>query len=115
MVRTATSYSRQGLRDWIVQRMTAVVLGLFSLYLLYFTFCTPNLNFELWQALFASTWMKTFSLLALLCLMLHAWIGVWTVLTDYVKPMALRLFLEVSVVVALVCYFIWGFKIIWSV
>ena len=46
-----------------------------------------------------------FTLLALFSILIHAWIGMWQVLTDYVKPLALRLVLQLAIVVALVVTF----------
>lgn len=115
MVATTSGYCRQGVRDWLIQRVSAVVLGLYLLYLTYFYLSCPVFDYAAWAGLFQQTWMKVFSLLALLALMLHAWIGIWTVLTDYIKPWALRLGLEIIVVLALLGYFVWGVQIMWSV
>lgn len=43
------------------------------------------------------------------------WIGMWQVLTDYVKPLALRLVLQLAIVVALVAYVLYGFVVVWGV
>ena len=56
-----------------------------------------------------------FTLLALFSILIHAWIGMWQVLTDYVKPLALRLMLQLVIVVALVVYVIYGFVVVWGV
>ncbi|MFN7096449.1 MAG: succinate dehydrogenase, hydrophobic membrane anchor protein, partial [Gammaproteobacteria bacterium] len=84
MVRNATSYSSNGLRDWLVQRVSAVVLGVYFLFLLVVIISHPGIDYASWQGLFAQIWMKVFTLIVLLSLFAHAWIGVWTVLTDYV-------------------------------
>lgn len=39
----------------------------------------------------------------------------WQVLTDYVKPLAVRLILQFVIVVALVIYVIYGFVVVWGV
>jgi succinate dehydrogenase / fumarate reductase, membrane anchor subunit len=65
--------------------------------------------------LYAHWTMRIFSLLALLSLFYHAWIGIWTVITDYIKPVALRLIIEIIVVLALICYLIWGIEILWGI
>ena len=58
---------------------------------------------------------KVFTLLALVSILIHAWIGMWQVLTDYVKPLALRLVLQLAIVVALVAYVLYGFVVVWGV
>ncbi len=42
-------------------------------------------------------------------------IGMWQVLTDYVKPLAIRLPLQLIIVVALLVYVIYGFVVVWGV
>lgn len=115
MVKNVTSYSGNGLRDWLVQRVSAVVLAIFTLLLLGCFLLHPDLDYVTWHTLFQNLWVKSLTLLVLLCLVLHAWIGVWTIFTDYLKCACVRIFLSSLVVLALVTFFIWGFFILWSV
>ena len=115
MVKNATSYSGSGLRDWLVQRVTAVVLAVYIIFLLGYFLCTQDIDYSRWEALFSLNSMKVATLLALLALMLHAWIGVWTIFTDYIKCVVIRIVLELIVIVALVAYFVWGLILLWSV
>ncbi|WP_117076046.1 succinate dehydrogenase, hydrophobic membrane anchor protein, partial [Klebsiella pneumoniae] len=64
---------------------------------------------------FSSAFTKVFTLLALVSILIHAWIGMWQVLTDYVKPLAVRLILQLLIVVALVAYVLYGFVVVWGV
>lgn len=64
---------------------------------------------------FASGFTKVFTLLALVSILIHARIGMWQVLTDYVKPLALRPVLQLAIVVALVAYVLYGFVVVWGV
>jgi succinate dehydrogenase / fumarate reductase membrane anchor subunit len=84
-------------------------------------FFGPELNFAEWKGLFAQTWVRIFSLAALLSTAAHAWIGMWSVSTDYLterlmgtKGTVLRLLLQAFVAVALFSYVIWGVQILWS-
>ncbi|MDP2284141.1 MAG: succinate dehydrogenase, hydrophobic membrane anchor protein, partial [Pseudohongiella sp.] len=83
MVKNVTSFGRSGLSDWVVQRVSAVILGVYFVGLLSFMLLTPELGFAEWKSLFSATWMRIASLAALLALCAHAWIGMWTVATDY--------------------------------
>lgn len=74
-----------------------------------------ELTYEVWIGFFASAFTKVFTLLALFSILIHARIGMWQVLTDYVKPLALRLMLQLVIVVALVVYVIYGFVVVWGV
>ncbi len=115
MVTNATSYTGSGLRDWLIQRTSAVVLGAYIIFLLVFFMSHPEMEYATWQGLFGQLWMKVVTFVALLSLYAHAWIGIWTVLTDYVKPVAVRVTLEVLVVLALLVYLIWGIVVVWSI
>jgi succinate dehydrogenase / fumarate reductase, membrane anchor subunit len=115
MVNSATGFSSNGVRDWLVQRVSAVLLGLYTLLLFVLFLTHPSIDYATWQGLFTQSWMKVATLLALLSLFAHAWIGIWTVLTDYIKPTGLRLPLEILVIIALLIYLLWGIDILWSV
>jgi len=104
-----------GLRDWLAQRITAVILVLYTLVLLGWLFALPELTYGSWAGMFASTWMKVLTLLALVSLIWHAWVGVRDIFMDYIKPTGLRLFLLIATIVALVGYAIWAIMILWSV
>lgn len=115
MVDSVTSYSGNGVRDWLVQRVSAVILAAYALFLLGFFIFNPYMDYVTWGGLFAHTSMKVFSLLTLLALIGHAWIGIWTVMTDYIKFYPLRIIIQVIVIVALVIYLVWGVDILWSI
>ncbi len=104
-----------GLRDWLVQRVTAVVMAVYTIVLLLALLFTPELNYGTWAGLFASSWMKVLTLLALIALVWHVWVGVRDIYMDYVKPTAVRLFLQVATIVALVGYACWAVIILWRV
>lgn len=63
---------------------------------------------------FASSFTKVFTLLTLFSILVHGWIGMWQVLTDYIKPLALRMMLQLVVVVALLVYAIYGTVVVWG-
>ena len=119
MVTMVTSLSRSGLSDWLVQRVTAVILLAYFGYVGYLLL--QGIGYEQWSALFAQTWMKVFSLLALFSLAAHAWIGMWGVLTDYLterllgpKGNVMRIAVQLLVSLSLVVYVIWGIQVIWA-
>ena len=83
MVTNITSLGRSGLSDWLMQRVSAVVLALYTVFMVAYLLFNPDLDYYAWTALFDQTWMRIFSLLAFISLAAHAWIGLWTVTTDY--------------------------------
>ncbi len=111
----ALSLTGNGLRDWLVQRITSLILAAYIIFLLGFFVCHPYLEYYSWENLFTDPWMRVFSILFLLSLVWHAWIGMWTVATDYLKPAAIRFSVMVLIIIALIAYFIWGVQILWGI
>ena len=121
MVTNATNLSRSGLSDWLIQRFTAVILGAYTLCILGSFMMTPEMDYAQWSQLFASTGMKIFSLIALACLCGHAWIGMWTIGTDYLNSRALgasataiRLVYQAGCVLLIAVYLLWGIEVFWG-
>lgn len=112
MVTNVTSLTGNGLKDWLIQRVTALYFAVYSIFLLGFLLLHPLLNYEQWAALFHHTGFKIASMLALLALSLHSWIGIWTVTTDYVKCTVMRISLQLIVMTWLLTQFIWCLMII---
>lgn len=114
MVSSVTALTRSGLRDWLVQRVTALVVGLYSIFILTYLLLHPQLEYAGWQQLFSHPIIKIGTLLTLLCIVAHAWIGMWTVFTDYIKPRSLRLIVICLMALLLLGYLVWGIQIIWG-
>lgn len=122
MVTNVTNLSRSGLYDWMAQRVSAVVLALYTLFLLGYLVFNPGLGYEEWHALFSQSWMRIFSLLTLVALSAHAWVGMWTISTDYLTPMAMgkwattvRFLFQAACGLAMFVYFVWGVQILWGI
>jgi succinate dehydrogenase / fumarate reductase membrane anchor subunit len=104
-----------GLKDWLAQRVTAVMLLIYTLILLGTVLLTSELSYGVWAELFSQAWMKVATLLAVVALIWHAWVGVRDIYMDYIKPTGVRLFLQVATVLALVGYALWAVIILWRV
>ena len=115
MVKTVRSVPHRGLRDWILQRLSAVMIVAYALWLMATLVCETNLTFAEWHHLFSLASVKIATILFLAALIIHAWIGIWTILTDYVKPILLRGVLYLVIVFMLIAFFIWGLLILGSV
>lgn len=122
MVTNVTNFSRSGLFDWMAQRVSAVVLAAYFLFLLGYLLANPGLSYADWHGLFSHTAMRIFSLLALVGLTAHAWVGMWTISTDYLTPMALgkaatavRFLFQAVCGMAMFAFFVWGVQILWGV
>lgn len=114
MVNNVTSLTGNGLKDWLIQRVTAVYFAVFSFFVIGFLIAHPDLSFATWHELFSNIWMKLAFIIALITLSLHAWVGIWTVTTDYMKSTFLRVSVQMLVVLWLLGQFIWGIMILWG-
>jgi len=101
-----------GLRDWLAQRITAVIMALYTL-IMAVVFFNNSFNYSSWKALFAQGWMRVATLLFAVSLAWHAWVGVRDILMDYVKPDGLRLALQVCTLLLLAVYVGWAIQILW--
>ncbi|MEW5943402.1 MAG: succinate dehydrogenase, hydrophobic membrane anchor protein [Pseudomonadota bacterium] len=114
MVNRVVVGAHYGLRDWLMQRVTAVVMALYAIFMLGFLLTHPPLQFADWQALFSRQWMRLASLLFFFALYLHAWVGVRDILMDYVHGTLLRLALQLAAILALIAYAAWSVQILWG-
>lgn len=103
-----------GLRDWLIQRVTAVLMAAYSLALAVYLLLQPRLSYDIWTGLFSSQPVRTFTLLFLLSLFYHAWIGIRDIVMDYVKPTGVRLVIHILVILASLLYAIWAVQILWG-
>ena len=104
-----------GLKEWIIQRVTAIVMVVFTIVLLVDYCITGSATYEGWSALFANQFMKLLSFLAFFSLFYHAWIGVRDIWMDYIKPVSARLTLQVLTVLYLVACAAYAVQILWKV
>ncbi|MDO3382079.1 succinate dehydrogenase, hydrophobic membrane anchor protein [Gilvimarinus algae] len=121
MVTAITNLGRSGLYDWLIQRLSAVAMTAYVVFLVIYLVANPELSFEQWRTLFDQLWMRVFSLITLISILAHAWIGLWAVLTDYITPMtlggkatAVRVFVQVVLGIVAITYAVWGFEILWG-
>lgn len=115
MVSNITSLTGRGLRDWLIQRISALVIGIYALVLGIFWLNHPDMDYETWRAFFACPWVKILNSIAWVSIILHAWIGLWTVTTDYLKSLWLRLTVQVLIMLSLSGLFFWGILVFWGV
>ena len=119
MVTQITSFSRSGLSDWLVQRVTSLIL--LSYFLCIGAHLVVGIDYTEWKSLFETTGMRIFTLLAVLSLVSHAWIGLWSVYTDYLtermlgpRGNLLRLAVQLGTVLILFVMVIWVIQILWG-
>jgi len=115
MVGNAATVGRTGVHDFILIRASAIVLAAYVFYLLGFFITTPDITYNVWNEFFSGLCTKVFTILALFGLLIHAWIGIWQVLSDYVKSAFLRGALQFFFAITLLSYLVMGFLTVWGV
>ena len=103
-----------GLKDWLLQRITAVIMIIFTIVLLV-AFLLGDATYEGWDGLFANQPMKLLTFLAILSLLFHAWVGVRDIWMDYIKTVGIRLTLQVLTALWLIACVGYSAQILWRV
>jgi succinate dehydrogenase / fumarate reductase membrane anchor subunit len=114
MVDRIVTGAHYGLRDWLLQRVTAVLMAVYAIFMALWLLLQPSLDHDSWTGLFSSNVVRSFSLLFLLSVFYHAWVGVRDIVMDYIKLSGLRLALHVVVILVLLMYAIWSVQILWG-
>ena len=102
-----------GMRDWLSQRITAVLMAIFTIVLLAQVIFGGPLGYDRWAGIFSTQWMKVLTFVVFISLGWHAWVGVRDIWMDYVKPVALRLTLQVATIVWLLGCMGWAVQVLW--
>ena len=113
MVNNVSTFGRNGVHDFLLIRATAIIMTLYTIYLV--SFCAfTDISYVSWTQFFGGTFTKVFTMLALVSVLIHAWIGLWQVLTDYIKCAMLRGGLQLGVIAVLFGYFFSGLFVLWG-
>ncbi|MGJ9420034.1 succinate dehydrogenase, hydrophobic membrane anchor protein [Massilia sp. CMS3.1] len=104
-----------GVRDWLAQRVTAIVMVVYTLILLGTFLTAQNFTYEGWASLFSRQWFKLFSLVTFFGLYYHVWVGMRDIWMDYVKNVGVKLTLQIATVLWLLACAAWTVQILWSV
>ncbi len=108
-------FSHRGLADWLIQRVTSLLVGTYAVGIFVYILKYQPISFSQWHTLFHYTAVKVITLIVIFSILWHAWIGLWTVFTDYVNNTRVRIALQTLVMILLITYLIWGFYILWMV
>ena len=103
-----------GLMDWLLQRLTAVLMAAYTLLLLGIALWNGGIDYALWRGLFGNAAFELATFLFMAALLYHAWIGVRDIFMDYIKPVGVRLALHFVTAAVLVAYLGWTIQILWG-
>jgi len=104
-----------GFRDWLAQRITAIVMGLYTVILLVSFLSTNDFSYNGWAGLFARQWFKIATFVTLLTMFYHVWVGMRDIWMDYVKPVIARLLLQSATILWLIACAGYAAQILWRV
>ncbi|MEY4562712.1 MAG: hypothetical protein RLZZ618_1989 [Pseudomonadota bacterium] len=102
-----------GLRDWLAQRITAVLMAIFTVALVVQVLLPGPMGYARWSGIFGHQWMKMLTFVTIIALLYHVWVGMRDVIMDYVKPVGIKLVLQVGVIVWLVGCAGWAIQVLW--
>jgi succinate dehydrogenase / fumarate reductase membrane anchor subunit len=98
-----------GMRDWLSQRVTAVLIALFTVLVL----AKGPIGYTQWSGIFSPQWMKSLTFVVILALLYHVWVGMRNVFQDYVHPYGVRFVLDVFAIVWLLFCSGWAIQVLW--
>jgi len=101
-----------GLKAWVYQRITAVYLGGFLLYMVGFFIISPPSSYEMWRSWVAQPHVSMALQLFFISLLLHAWVGIRNILIDYVHPFELRFVLLTLTGLGLLACGVWSLQVV---
>lgn len=121
MVTNVMSLGRNGLSDWVIQRLTAIILGVYTIVLLGWLVMHGDIEYLAWKNFMGSLGMQIANTLMLFSVAAHAWIGLWTVTTDYMTRLQfgnaarwVRLLTQCVIALLTFVYLMWGLVMIWG-
>jgi succinate dehydrogenase / fumarate reductase membrane anchor subunit len=104
-----------GMRLWLAQRLSAVVLVVYLVIFALLLLVKQPVGYEGWLELMSPWWWRLFTLLFFTCLVMHAWLGVRDVFKDYIFNIKLRAVMQILVDVLLIVYLCWSGVILWGI
>jgi len=101
------SFQAQGMRAWLLQRLTAVYIAIYTLALIaWFVFNLP-VSYESWSNFISHPFILISTVIFYISIFVHAWVGVRDILVDYVKPSSVRFLLLTSLAFFLIVMTMW--------
>ena len=102
-----------GLRDWLAQRVTSLLMALFTVAVVVQVMMPGPLDYTRWSGIFASQWMKVLTFVTVVALLYHVWVGMRDIWMDYIQPVGLRLALDIFTIAWLVGCAGWAIQVLW--
>lgn len=104
-----------GTGEWLWQRLSALYIGGFALYVVVRLLVAPIEGYEEWRAWLAGGGVRLGFALLLASLLIHAWTGLRSVYIDYLRPFGLRFVVSFLTGLGLVALGLWGAGVLLAV
>jgi succinate dehydrogenase / fumarate reductase, membrane anchor subunit len=105
-----------GARDWLAQRVTAALMAIFTIVVLARLLLSSGpIGYDKWAGLFAGQGMKMLTFATIVALLYHVWVGMRDIWMDYVRPVGVRLVLEIFTIIYLLGCAGWAIQVLWRV
>jgi succinate dehydrogenase / fumarate reductase membrane anchor subunit len=104
-----------GVGDWLLQRLTAVVMAIYTMVVFIGVMMVPPHTYADWKSLFSPALFRVATMLFVAALLYHAWVGMRDILMDYVKSTSIRLTAQAAVGLVLFFHLIWTASILWGI
>lgn len=102
-----------GFKDWLSQRVTATLMALFTVALIVQVLMPGAMDYDKWAGIFSSNWMKILTFVVIISFLFHVWVGMRDIWMDYIKPVGVRLGLQVFTLAWLVGCAGWAIQVLW--
>ena len=122
LVASIKNFSRNGLLEWISQRVTSIIITAYVLFVTYYLLTHPNMDYNQWRDLNGIFLMKLLNIMTVSSIALHSVIGLWGVITDYItvrllgpRAVTLNLIFQIGMIAMTLVYLVWAISIVWSI
>jgi succinate dehydrogenase / fumarate reductase membrane anchor subunit len=102
----------EGLRPWLIQRVSALVIMAWLLYAAWCYAGATEFSYPAWHAWAYAPLNSLFLGLFALALLFHAWVGMRDVILDYVHHLVLRLLILSLIQLMLILCGLWLLRIL---
>ena len=102
-----------GLRDWLAQRITSLLMAIFTVAVVVQVLLPGPMDYYKWSGIFSHQWMKVLTFITIVSMLYHVWVGMRDIWMDYVKPVSIRLSLDIATIAMLVGCAGWAIQVIW--
>jgi len=114
MVIKLLKLNRTGVENWLLIRVSGIIIFFYTIYILNFIL-TNELNYIIWRNFFSYFTTKIFTIFTFFSILIHSYIGLGQILTDYIKSITLQLLLYFFLIFILITYSIYVIKILWEI